>query len=167
VTATKLPQGPCGFAMPGNNGAPSAAASVWNVLARTANVVGGGGQVLAGVALCDTLVACIGGAPLAALGASNIQEGFSGSPGFVRSGATSIVGPTAGNLLVDGTNIAFSGGSLIIGVVKPGTFSLFRNISSDFVPAYQVMTNTGLATNVGSSLFSAADTVLSYNCNGM
>ena len=168
VTATKLPQGPCDFAMPGSNdAAPLSSPAFWNALARTADVVGGGGQVVAGFAACDTLIGCIGGGPLMALGASNIQEGFSGSPGFVRSGAISIVGPTAGNLLVDGTNITFSGGSLIMGVVKPGSFSLFRNISSDFVPAYQAMTKTALYVSVGSSSLSAADTVLSYNCNSM
>ena len=48
-----------------------------------------------------------------ALGADSIYEGFSGEPGYIRSAATSMMGDTAGNLLVDATNITSSGYGLM------------------------------------------------------
>jgi hypothetical protein len=132
----------------------------WNVASRTATAVGGLGQIVGGGAACVSIVGCAAGIPLATLGASNLQEGLSGTPGFVRSAATSAFGNTAGNLVYDGTNIVLSGQALMAPTVRPGTFSLFQNISTDYVPAYQTMSTTGLATNIATSALSAADTVM-------
>jgi hypothetical protein len=130
-----------------------------DVLYRTATTFGGAGQALLGGALCSTAVGCAAGAPLATLGASNIQEGLTGNPGFVRQGATALFGDEAGNLAVDASNIVSSGASLLRPVLKPGTFSLFRNISSDFAPAYTTATRTGLRVELGAGALGAADTL--------
>jgi len=133
-----------------------------NLLARTADVVGGIGQVLAGVGACSTGVGCVGGGPLAVLGASSIQEGWTGEPGFARSAATSVMGSTAGNLSIDTANIVTSATGLFKSTLRSDSWKLFHNVSSDFVPAYKTMTKTGLSVEIGGSVLSAAGTVCSY-----
>lgn len=126
---------------------------------RTATTVGGGGQVLLGGALCTTVLGCSIGAPVATLGASNIQEGLSGEPGFVRAASQELFGNTAGDLIVDGANLGSSVGGLARPVLREDTFKLFRNISSDFVPNYTTATRTGLVSEVASSSVSTADSI--------
>jgi type VI secretion system secreted protein VgrG len=133
-----------------------------NVLSRTADVVGGAGMVLGGAAACTTGVGCTGGAPLAALGASSIQEGWTGESGFARSAATSALGPTAGNAATDIVNIGTSVTGLFKATLRPGTWKMFRNISSDFVPAYQTMTKTGLSVEIGGTALGAASATCTY-----
>ncbi|MBZ0331983.1 RHS domain-containing protein [Halomonas sp. ANAO-440] len=123
-----------------------------DVLTRTATVIGGGGQVLLGGALCKTVAGCVAGAPIAGLGASNIQEGFSESGrGFAREVAIDQLGEQWGNLAIDGENLGTSVGGLLRPVRKPETFQLFRSLPDDFIPAYQSATATGLTIEAGSS----------------
>ncbi|WP_245701712.1 RHS repeat-associated core domain-containing protein [Franzmannia pantelleriensis] len=122
------------------------------VLTRTATVIGGGGQVLLGGALCKTVAGCVAGAPIAGLGASNIQEGFSESGrGFAREAAVDQLGEQLGNLTVDGANLGTSVGGLLRPVRNPDTFQLFRSLPDDFIPAYQSATATGLTVEAGAS----------------
>ena len=99
------------------------------------------------------------GAPVATLGISSIQEGWTGEPGFVRSAATTALGVRAGNAATDVVNVGTSVAGLIKSTVRPGTWSLFRNISSDYVPAWQTMTRTGLTTEIGGTVMGAVDGV--------
>ncbi|MGP9737737.1 MULTISPECIES: RHS repeat-associated core domain-containing protein [Halomonas] len=124
------------------------------VLTRTVTVVGGGGQVLLGGALCKTVVGCVAGAPIAGLGVSNIQEGFSeNGNGFAREAAVNQLGEQWGNLAVDGANLGTSVGGLLRPVQSPGTFKLFRSLPKDFIPAYQNATrNSLLLETVPSSI---------------
>lgn len=106
--------------------------------------------------------AALQAAPLAALGASNIQEGLTGAPGFARSGATALFGDAAGNLAVDTTNIVTSGAGLIRPVLQPGAWKLFNYVRSDFAPAYTTMTRFGLTAEVGAGTLGAAETLGRY-----
>ncbi|WP_422103664.1 RHS repeat-associated core domain-containing protein [Vreelandella sp.] len=116
-----------------------------DVIGRSATIIGGGGQVLLGGALCKTVVGCVAGAPIAGLGASNIQEGFSESAqGFVRETAVNQLGEQWGNLAVDSANLGTSVGGLLRPVQKPGVFQLFRKLSDDYIPAYQNATRGSL-----------------------
>lgn len=132
-----------------------------NVLFRTATVVGGIGSTIAGAAACATVAGCAGGGPMIALGLNSIQEGFSGSDGYLRSGAKRAFGNTAGGLVVDSANIVTSGGALIWREPANDAWKLFRYTSDQMVPAYQNMTTTGLAINAGSAALDAAGTVCS------
>ncbi|MCZ2155447.1 MAG: DUF4225 domain-containing protein [Bryobacterales bacterium] len=131
----------------------------WSVASRTMDVVGGAGMVIAGGAACTTGIGCAAGAPVATLGISSIQEGWTGEPGFVRSAATTALGVRAGNAATDVVNVGTSVAGLIKSTVRPGTWSLFRNISSDYVPAWQTMTRTGLTTEIGGTVMGAVDGV--------
>lgn len=136
-----------------------------NVIGRTADVVGGLGMVFGGGAACLTGAGCIGGAPLATLGISSIQEGWTGQPGFVRSAATSTLGTRAGNATTDIINVGSSVTGLFRATLRPEAWSLFRNISSDFVPAYQTMTRTGLSIEIGGTVLGAASAACNYREN--
>lgn len=136
-----------------------------NSLSRAADVVGGAGMVLGGAAACTTIAGCAVGAPLAALGASSIQEGWTGEAGFVRSAATSTLGTTAGNATTDVVSVSLSVTGLFKATLRPDTWRLFRNISSDFVPAYQTLTKTGLSVEIGGTLLSAAGATCTYTGN--
>lgn len=136
-----------------------------NIVFRTATTIGGAGQVLLGGSLCATVAGCTIGGTLATLGASNIQEGLTGQPGFVRSQATSLIGGGAGNLAVDVVNIGSSGIGLLRPVVQPGAFKLFNYIRSDFVSAFRTATNTGLTAEVGAGTLGAVDTLDRYYGN--
>ena len=136
-----------------------------SIVFRTATTIGGAGQILLGGALCATAVGCAAGGPLAVLGASNIQEGLTGEPGFVRSQLTEFAGGPAGNLAVDAVNIVSSGAGLLRPVLQPGTFKLFNYIRSDYVSAYQTATQVGLTAEVGAGTLSAVDTLDRYYGN--
>lgn len=115
------------------------------MVVRSATVIGGGGQVALGGALCQTVAGCIAGAPIAGLGVSNIQEGYSeNGRGFAREAAVNQLGEQWGNLVIDGANLGTSAGGLLRPIQKPGTFQLFRSLPDDFIPAYQSATATGL-----------------------
>ena len=118
--------------------------------------------MLLGGALCSTAIGCAAGAPLATLGASNIQEGLTGEPGFVRQGATALFGGGAGNLTIDVTNIVTSGAGLVRPVLSPGAWKLFRHIPSDYVPAYRTATGTGLGAEVFAGTAGATQTLDRY-----
>nr|WP_240901074.1 RHS repeat-associated core domain-containing protein [Thioalkalivibrio sp. XN8] len=122
-----------------------------DVLRRTASVVGGGGQMLLGGALCSSAVGCAAGAPIGLLGASNIQEGWTGEPGFVRELAVATMSEQGANLVVDGANLVTSGYGLFRHVLRPDAWKLFRHIRSDYVPAYQTATGTGLSAEIGAA----------------
>nr|WP_264477828.1 RHS repeat-associated core domain-containing protein [Halomonas malpeensis] len=134
-----------------------------DVLTRTATVVGGGGQVLLGGALCKTVMGCVAGAPIAGLGVSNIEEGFSeNGRGFAREAAVNQLGDQWGNLAIEGANLGTSVGGLLRPIQKPGTFQLFRSLPEDFVPAYQSATATGLTIEAGSAGMGAYSGVNSF-----
>lgn len=86
----------------------------------------------------------MGGALLAAHGASNIYEGVTGSSSILRDGYHAALG-SAGDLAYSAFNISSSVYGLTRSVLQPGTWNLFRNISSDYVPAWKGMTGTELA----------------------
>lgn len=90
-----------------------------NVLGRTLTTVGRGAQVLLGGALCTLGLGSAIGAPIATLGASNIQEGLTGQDGFVRDGAQALFGQTTGDYIVGGANLATSIGGLSRSVLAP------------------------------------------------
>jgi hypothetical protein len=56
---------------------------------------------------------------------------------------------SAGDLAYSAVDIGTSVYGLTRSVVKPGTWKLFRNISSDYVPAFKAMTGTELVTEGG------------------
>lgn len=113
--------------------------------------VAGGFQIAAGGALCATVAGCTLGLPLALHGVNNVYENGMN----IRTGRDDAVGPVKymyqkGAMLLGGSpsdgNIAYGLGDIgfsIHGifrkVVKPGTFKLFKYISTDYVPAYNVM----------------------------
>ena len=69
-----------------------------------------------------------------------------GEPGFVRSVATSAMGQTVGNAVVDGANLGTSAYGLTRPVLQPvGGFKLFNTGGRDFVPSYTKMTKSALA----------------------
>ena len=115
------------------------------VVDRTLSVVGGAGQVVLGATICSGVATCAGGAVLAAHGASNIYEGVTGTSSLLRDGYHSLLG-SAGDVTYSLVNIGTSVYGLTRPVVSPGTWSLFRNISSDYVPAFRTMTGTQLVT---------------------
>lgn len=130
---------------------------------RSASVIGGTGQIMLGGAICSTAVGCAAGAPIALLGASNIQEGLTGENGFVREASISTLGDAFGNLAVDAVNIGSSIGGLLRPVLKPGAWKLFHYIRSDYVPHYAAMTNTGLTAELYSGVVGAAQTIETYH----
>jgi len=79
-----------------------------NAISRALTVVGGGGQVLLGGALCSTVAGCVFGAPIATLGASNIQEGITGQNGFARDGFQALFGEKTGDLAFGAVNLGTS-----------------------------------------------------------
>jgi len=133
-----------------------------NVLGRTFTVVGGGGQVLLGGGLCTTGLGCVLGAPIATLGASNIQEGLTGEDGFVRDFAQDILGETNGDYAVGALNLGTSIGGLSRSVLKPIPTSqsrpLFYNIPNDYAPAFTQSTNVGLGVEGIGSVLNLYDT---------
>ncbi|WP_394427442.1 RHS repeat-associated core domain-containing protein [Vreelandella stevensii] len=131
-----------------------------DVIGRSATIIGGGGQILLGGALCKTVVGCVAGAPIAGLGASNIQEGFSESAqGFVRETAVNQLGGQWGNLAVDSANLGTSVGGLLRPVQKPGVFQLFRRLSDDYIPAYQNATRGSLLIETVPSNIGLRDSI--------
>lgn len=130
-----------------------------DVLYRTGSIVGGGGQMLLGGALCSTAVGCAVGGPIAALGASNIQEGWTGEPGFARGAAQAVLGKQAGSLVVDAAYMGSSAYGLFRQVLRPDAWKLFRHVPTDYVPAYQTATATGLSTQVGTAALGAHQTL--------
>lgn len=124
-----------------------------NVVIRTFTTIGGGGQVLLGGALCSTVAGCAIGAPVATLGASNIQEGLTGEDGFARDAFQSVLGERAGDLTFGVVNLGTSIGGLARPVLKTTARPLFRTIPSDFESAYRQATTTGLVLEgIGSTL---------------
>lgn len=130
-----------------------------NVLSRTLTTFGGGGQVLLGGALCITFAGCALGGPLAALGASNIQEGLTGEDGFARDAFQSVLGENSGGLAFGVVNLGTSIGGLARPVLKQGARPLFRTVPSDFQPAFRQVTNIGLGAEVLSSGANIVDTI--------
>ena len=122
-----------------------------DVLSRTLTTVGGGGQVLFGGALCTTIVGCTLGAPIATLGASNIQEGITGQDGFARYGFQFLFGENSGDWAFGAVNLGTSIGGLARPVLKHGIRPLFRTIPRDFEPAFRQATSTGLTVEGVSS----------------
>lgn len=76
---------------------------------RGASIVGGAAEIVVGVGLCTSVVGCTGGAALAAYGASNIQEGWTGNPGFMRNQYQDAFGDKYGNILYDSVNLGLGG----------------------------------------------------------
>lgn len=134
---------------------------------RTLSVVGGAGQMVLGATICSGVATCAGGAVLAAHGASNIYEGVTGTTSLLRDGYHAVLG-SAGDAAYSLVNIGTSVYGLTRPVVSPGTWSLFRNISSDYVPAFRTMTGTELITE-GAGIINdglRAAGVPSHSCNG-
>jgi RHS repeat-associated protein len=122
------------------------------ILDRTLSIVGGVGQIGLGFTICSGVVSCTGGAVLGVHGASNIYEGVTGSGSLLRAGYRAVLGST-GDLAYSVVDISSSVYGLTRGVLRPGTWSLFRNISSDYVPAFRTMTRVELITE-GAGLIS-------------
>jgi type VI secretion system secreted protein VgrG len=87
--------------------------------------------------LCSTVAGCAIGAPIATLGASNIQEGLTGEDGFARDVFQSVLGERTGDLTFGVVNLGTSIGGLARPVLKTSARPLFRTIPSDFEPAYR------------------------------
>jgi Protein of unknown function (DUF4225) len=137
------------------------------VVDRTLSVVGGAGQLVLGATICSGAATCAGGAVLAAHGASNIYEGVTGASSLLRDGYHAVLG-SAGDVAYSLVNIGTSVYGLTRPVVSPDTWSLFRNISSDYVPAFRTMTGTELVTEGAGIIndgFRAAGVPL-HTCNG-
>ena len=137
------------------------------VVDRTLSVVGGAGQMVLGATICSGGATCAGGAVLAAHGASNIYEGVTGTTSVLRDGYHAVLG-SAGDVAYSLVNIGTSMYGLTRPVVSPGTWRLFRNISSDYVPAFRTMTGTELVTD-GAGIINdglRAAGVPSHSCKG-
>nr|WP_212668853.1 RHS repeat-associated core domain-containing protein [Pseudoalteromonas sp. NBT06-2] len=134
----------------------------FTVVGRTFSIVGGAGQIALGAGLCATALGCALGAPIAVLGTSSIQEGWTGGNGFVREGAQAILGQTYGDYTVGALNLATSLGGLARPVLTPIPTSssrpLFRNISYDFSPAVTQATRVGLYSEGSGSILNLSDT---------
>lgn len=130
-----------------------------NAISRALTVVGGGGQVLLGGALCSTVAGCVFGAPIATLGASNIQEGITGQNGFARDGFQALFGEKTGDLAFGAVNLGTSVTGLGRVVLKQGVRPLFRTIPSDFEPAFRQATGAGLAVEGATSASGVIDTI--------
>jgi RHS repeat-associated protein len=115
------------------------------VVDRALSIVGGAGQMALGGAICSGVATCAGGAILAAHGASNLYEGATGTSSLLREGYDAVLG-SAGEIAYSLVDIGTSVYGLTRSVVKPGTWKLFRNISSDYVPAFKTMTGAELIT---------------------
>ena len=68
-----------------------------------------------------------------------------------------LFGNAVGDIAFDELNVALSGHALVKSVLKPDAWKLFRNIDSDYVPAYKAMSNTGLGTEVATGTVGAAE----------
>lgn len=115
------------------------------IVDRTLSIAGGAGQVVLGGAICSGVATCVGGGVLAAHGVSNVYEGVTGTSSLLRDGYQAVLG-SVGNIAYSLVNIGTSVYGLTRSVVKPGTWKLFRNISSDYIPASKTMTGTELIT---------------------
>ncbi len=127
------------------------------VVFRTLDIMGGAGQTLLGAGVCSGGPSCVGGVLLAAHGASNIYEGVTGSGSILRDGYHAVLG-SAGDLAYSAVNIGSSVYGLTRSVLRPGTWSLFRNISSDYVPAFRTMTRGELLVEGAGLMSDAAET---------
>lgn len=122
------------------------------ILNRTFAIVGGAGQIGLGVGICGSAVGCAAGAVLGAHGASNVYEGMTGSESLLRDAYRSVLG-SAGNLAYSSVDISSSVYGLTRRMLRPGNWSLFRNISSDYIPAFKAMTGVELISE-GAGLIS-------------
>ncbi|WP_256587778.1 DUF4225 domain-containing protein [Pseudomonas sp. Irchel 3E13] len=114
-------------------------------------LVAGSVQIVTGAGLCATWAGCVVGLPLALHGANNFYEngdnlltGQSDSQGPVKkiyqTTARALGGSTShGNIAYGLADIGFSGYGVFKKVLKPGAWSLFRPINSDYIRAYQGM----------------------------
>lgn len=130
---------------------------------NTLGLIGGVGQVAAGVGLCygsAGLLCVTGGAALVGHGANNIYEssrnlmqGRSDSEGWVRQGYQKVA-QAAGGTKRDGniayfvTDLTLSGWGLTRKVVSPEARKLFRYIDADFVRGAETMTKFALGTEI-------------------
>ncbi len=130
-----------------------------NVVMDTLTVYGGAAQIGLGGTLCATAAGCAIGGPLAALGVSNVYEGFSGKDGPARNVAIDLMGDEdAGNFLYGGVNLATSIGGLARPVLKASARPLFNTIPKDFVQAYKTSTQFGLGMEGVTSAVGIYDT---------
>ncbi len=130
-----------------------------NVVMDTLTVYGGAAQIGLGGTLCATAAGCAIGGPIAALGVSNVYEGFSGKNGPARNAAIDLIGDEdAGNLLYGGVNLATSIAGLARPVLKSSARPLFNTIPKDFVPAYTTSTQLGLGMEGVTSAVGIYDT---------
>lgn len=132
-------------------------------LVEWADLFGSVSQVFAGAGACSTIVGCAAGAPLVLLGLNGVQESLTGGPGFLRNAATYYAGETAGSVAVDAASIAGSGVGLTVRTaLKPGTWKLWRHVSSDYQAAYRGMTKVGLGVEMVTSTAGIANTMCRY-----
>lgn len=122
-----------------------------NVLGRTADVVGGLGQIGLGGAICAGVVTCAGGSLLAAQGASNVYEGWTGNPSTLRGLYQGALGERGGNIAYASVDVATSGYGLFRPVLKPGSWKLFRYTRDQYMPAARALTGTQAAIEAGGA----------------
>jgi len=140
---------------------------------RGTQIVGGASQIALGGAICVGVVTCVAGAGVAALGASNIEEGFTGRDSILRGSLKAGLGETAGSLAFDGANLATSAYGLTRGVPRINAFGnrvrsfmLPRVPPQGRVPAFTQATRTGLAVEFGSATSTAAGSLSAISSDG-
>jgi RHS repeat-associated protein len=131
-----------------------------DAVSQGAALLGGVGQIGTGLGLCSTLVGCLAGAPLIALGANNVLEGLSGQDAFLRNaaktGAVELgLSERTGSIAFGVADAATSIGSLFRSVPKQGRLlldsgfrtqpiRLFRSIPSDFERHFNQLTKLAI-----------------------
>jgi RHS repeat-associated protein len=137
------------------------------IVDRTFSVFGGVGQVALGATICSGVASCAGGAVLAAHGVSNVYEGVTGASSLLRDGYHAVLG-SVGDAAYSLANIGTSVYGMTRSVLRPDAWSLFRNVSSDCVPAFRTMTGTELVTE-GAGIINdglRAAGVAAHTCKG-
>ncbi|MGB7802134.1 DUF4225 domain-containing protein [Buttiauxella sp.] len=163
---------------------------VWSYIVKGAFILGGAGQVLAGLGMissgltsCVTVVGCALGLPTIAggftlfvhgmnaldengrslLNNDNNHKGFASvwyEEGAVALGYTK----KHGDLVYAGVDIALSGYGLAKHVLKPDAWRLYHFLNTDFLRGYQTMTRPALGLEIfvdGNTIYSASQTVKS------
>ncbi|WBM70873.1 DUF4225 domain-containing protein [Buttiauxella sp. WJP83] len=162
----------------------------WSYVVKGAFILGGVGQVLAGLGMvgagltsCATLVGCVvgvasmtAGLVLAIHGINSIAENsmslFRNDPNYkwfvsewYEKGAVALGYTKAhGDLVYAGVDIALSGYGLLKNVLKPDAWRLFHYLNNDFLRGYQTMTRPALYLEVfvdGKTALSASNTAKS------
>ncbi|MBK7168802.1 MAG: hypothetical protein IPH83_06020 [Gammaproteobacteria bacterium] len=124
---------------------------------NTIDLLGGGGQIAAGVAACATIGGCVAGIPLVVLGVSNVGEA---ATSMMAADSTGFNLVKQSLQLSNSTNAVINLSADLAGLNAPGLakggFRLFRNIPSDYGGLKYEMTRAGVLLQAASTASTAA-----------